>query len=65
MNNLKDPVESGQWTDILFGLITSGELKLNIYKDYPFTPDGLRDTVHDLKGRVSTGKLLVRIGANA
>lgn len=45
----------------LFGLIASGQLKINIYGEYPFTAEGVRAAQQDLVGGKTTGKLLIKV----
>ena len=61
VNNLKDPAEGGAWADELWALVAQGVLRQSVFKEYPLTADGVRQTSLDQKGRASTGKLLVRI----
>jgi NADPH2:quinone reductase len=47
----------------LFELVRSGKLHVEIYKEYPFTTKGIRQTHIDIEGRGTSGKLLVKIGS--
>ncbi|EKM83957.1 hypothetical protein AGABI1DRAFT_110563 [Agaricus bisporus var. burnettii JB137-S8] len=42
-------------------LVDNGELKINIFKEYPFTTEGAREAQQDLTGGKTTGKLLIKI----
>lgn len=45
----------------LFNMISKGELKINIFKDYPFSADGVRQAHLDLVGGKTTGKLVIKV----
>ncbi|ETW86788.1 quinone oxidoreductase 1 [Heterobasidion irregulare TC 32-1] len=45
----------------LFDLISKGDLKVNIFGDYPFTAKGVRQAQLDLTGGKTTGKLIVKV----
>ncbi|KAL0565498.1 NADPH:quinone reductase [Marasmius crinis-equi] len=44
-----------------FELIGNGVLKINIYKEYPFTAEGVQQAQKDLVGGKTTGKLVVKV----
>jgi len=54
----KELMHYGQYT---LELIASGAIKINIWKEYPFTADGVKEAQTDLVNRKSTGKLLIKI----
>ena len=45
----------------LFGLVASGQLKINIHGEYPFTAEGARAAQQDLVNGKTTGKLLIKV----
>lgn len=45
----------------LFDLISKGSVKLNIYKEYPFTADGVKNAQIDITSGKTTGKLIVKV----
>ncbi|GAA5831667.1 hypothetical protein JCM11251_000786 [Rhodosporidiobolus azoricus] len=49
----------------LFDLIKKGDLKLAVHGEYPLTTEGIQQTQHDLTGRKTSGKLLVKVAGNA
>lgn len=42
-------------------LVGNGVLKINIFKEYSFTTEGVREAQRDLTGGKTTGKLLIKI----
>lgn len=55
--------EAAYYGKVLFNLIGSGELKIKVYKEYPFTTEGVREAQADLtaRGGKTVGKLLLKI----
>ncbi|KAE9401946.1 NAD(P)-binding protein [Gymnopus androsaceus JB14] len=49
------------YSNKLFEMISTGVLKINIWKEYPFTQEGGRQAQQDLTGGKSTGKLLIKV----
>lgn len=45
----------------MFDLISKGDLKINIFADYPFTAEGVRQAQSDLTGGKTTGKVLIKV----
>ncbi|KAG5652070.1 hypothetical protein H0H81_006425 [Sphagnurus paluster] len=45
----------------VFQLIGSGALKIHIFKEYPFTTEGVQQAHSDLVGRKTTGKLIIKV----
>ena len=45
----------------LFDLISKGDLKVNIFGDYPFTAEGVRQAQLDLTRGKTTGKLVIKV----
>ncbi|KAF8665508.1 hypothetical protein AX16_000523 [Volvariella volvacea WC 439] len=48
----------------LFDLISSGVLKIKVFKEYPFTTEGLQEAQRDLTGGKTTGKLIIKVADN-
>jgi len=64
MNNyVATPEEASYYGKKLFDLVASGELKIKVFKEYPFTAEGVRQAQADLTqaGGKTTGKLLIKI----
>ncbi|EMD32574.1 hypothetical protein CERSUDRAFT_87891 [Gelatoporia subvermispora B] len=57
------PEEANYYGTELFDLISKGVLKINIYKEYPFTTEGVREAQTDLstRGGKTVGKLMIKI----
>ncbi|KAG6899820.1 hypothetical protein C0993_006521 [Termitomyces sp. T159_Od127] len=45
----------------VFELIGSGSLRINIYKEYPFTAEGVKQAQSDLVEGKTTGKLIIKV----
>jgi NADPH:quinone reductase len=45
----------------LWALVSSGALRINIYNEYPFTAEGVRQAHTSLTGGETTGKLLIKV----
>ena len=60
-NYVVTPEEAAHYGKALFDLIEKGELKTKIFKDYPFTTEGVQDAQRDLAGGKTTGKLLIKV----
>ncbi|KDQ63083.1 hypothetical protein JAAARDRAFT_29081 [Jaapia argillacea MUCL 33604] len=61
INYLVTPDETLKYGTELYDLIARGIIKINIYKEYPFTGEGVAQAQTDLVGGKSTGKLLIKI----
>ncbi|KAG6859641.1 hypothetical protein C0995_006348 [Termitomyces sp. Mi166 len=62
MNNYTyTPEEAYHYGKKVFELIGDGTLKINIFKEYPFTAEGVRQAQNDLVGGKTTGKLIVKV----
>lgn len=65
MNNyVYTPEEMRHYSQKIFGLITSGELNIKIFKEYPFTTEGVQEAHRELTGGKTTGKLIVKVSDN-
>ncbi|KZT27673.1 NAD(P)-binding protein [Neolentinus lepideus HHB14362 ss-1] len=61
VNYTTTPAEALYYGNELFDLIAKGVLKINVYKEYPFTAAGVQEAQQDLTGGKSTGKLVIKI----
>lgn len=64
-NYIATPDEVEYYTSKLFGLIQSGDLKINIFKVYPFSAEGAQQAQSDLTGGKTTGKILIKVNPDA
>ncbi|KAF8079186.1 hypothetical protein FPV67DRAFT_1402721 [Lyophyllum atratum] len=55
------PEEAYYYGKKVFELIGDGTLKINVFKEYPFTSDGVRQAQIDLVEGKTTGKLIVKV----
>ncbi|KAJ3829215.1 hypothetical protein F5880DRAFT_1502544 [Lentinula raphanica] len=55
------PDEAYFYREKLFELISKGVLKINIFKEYPFTQEGAQQAQKDLTGGKTIGKLLIKV----
>ncbi|KAG1820321.1 uncharacterized protein BJ212DRAFT_1478448 [Suillus subaureus] len=55
------PEEALYYGNALFSLLANGTLKTRIFKEYPFTADGVRQAQIDLTSGKTTGKLVVKV----
>lgn len=53
--------EWSTYTTELFDLIAKGVIKQTVYKEYPFSAEGVRQTQNDITSRKTLGKLLLHI----
>lgn len=60
-NYIVTPEEGAHYGKILFELVEKNELKTQIFKEYPFTVEGVQSAQRDLTGGKTTGKLLIKI----
>jgi NADPH:quinone reductase len=60
-NYVVTPEELTFYGTSLFTSIADGSIKVNVFKEYPFTADGVRQSQIDLTGGKTTGKLLITI----
>jgi len=58
---LVTPEENEHYGQYTLGLIASRVIKLNIWKEYPFTAEGVQQAQTDLAKGKSIGKLLIKI----
>lgn len=62
-NYVATPEETLYYGTEFFKLVASGAVKINIFKEYPFTTEGAREAQTDLavRGGKTYGKLLIKI----
>ncbi|KAI9456649.1 NAD-P-binding protein [Lactarius psammicola] len=53
--------ERNSYSAELWGLVSSGALKINIHAEYPFTAEGVRQAHTDMTTSKTTGKLLIKV----
>ncbi|KAA1469322.1 NAD-P-binding protein [Dentipellis sp. KUC8613] len=61
VNYVTLPSEREHYGNLLWELVGSGKLKVNIHGEYPFTPEGVRQAHLDLTTGKTTGKLLIKV----
>ncbi|EPQ60227.1 NAD P-binding protein [Gloeophyllum trabeum ATCC 11539] len=61
INYITEPEEALHYGKELFDLIANGTIKINVFKEYPFTAEGVQEAQKDLTGGKSTGKLVIKI----
>jgi len=61
MNYMVTPEESGHYSKLFFEVVRKGVVKINIFHEYPFSAEGVRQAQTDLHRGKSTGKLIVKI----
>jgi NADPH2:quinone reductase len=62
-NYVYTPEEAAFYGKALFELAEKGDLKIKIFKEYPFTPEGVQQAQSDLtqRGGKTVGKLLIKV----
>ena len=65
VNYVVSPEEVEHYGQYTLGLIASGAIKVNIWKEYPFTARGVKEAPTDLVKEKSADKLLIKIGSDA
>lgn len=63
-NYLVTPEEVNQYNTQLWDAVTSGTLKTHIYKEYPFTPQGVAEAQEEQSSGKTTGKLVIKIASS-
>jgi NADPH2:quinone reductase len=62
MNNyVVTPEEALHYTAVLFNYVEKGVLNATVYKEYPFTADGVKQAHSDLTAGTTTGKLVLKV----
>jgi NADPH2:quinone reductase len=44
-----------------YRLVSNGDVKINIFKEYPFTTEGVRQAQLDLVGGKTAGKTIIKV----
>lgn len=61
MNYMVTPEEGTRYSKLFFDVVGKGAVKINIFHEYPFSAEGVRQAQTDLHRGKSTGKLIVKI----
>ena len=61
-NYIFTPEEGTHYSKLFFDAVGKGVIKINIFHEYPFTAEGVRQAQTDLPRGKSTGKLIIKIG---
>lgn len=61
MNYMVTPEEGGHYSRLFFEAVGKGDVKINIFHEYPFSAEGVQKAQTDLHRGKSTGKLIVKI----
>ncbi|KAL5519525.1 ZTA1 [Sanghuangporus vaninii] len=60
-NYIYTPSEFSHYVETFFSLVSSGAVKFKIFKEYPFTAEGVRQAQIDITGHSTIGKLVVKV----
>ncbi|KAF8640806.1 hypothetical protein AX17_000455 [Amanita inopinata Kibby_2008] len=60
-NYVYTPEEAYHYGKKTFSLISDGVVKIHVFKEYPFTAEGVQQAQRDLTGGKTTGKLVIKI----
>lgn len=62
-NYVYTPEEAAHYGKELFQLVENGDLKIKIFREYPFTAEGVKQAHNDLtqRGGKTVGKLLIKV----
>ena len=60
-NYIATAEEGAHYAKEVFDLVEKNELKIQIFKDYPFTTEGVQNAQRDLTGGKTSGKLLIKV----
>ncbi|TFY60926.1 hypothetical protein EVG20_g7246 [Dentipellis fragilis] len=61
VNYVTLPSEREHYSNLLWELVGSGQLKINVHGEYAFTAEGVRQAHLDLTTGKTTGKLLIKV----
>ena len=61
-NYLATPEEGTHYSKLFFDAVSKGVVKINIFHEYAFTAEDVRQAQTDLPRGKSTGKLIIKIG---
>jgi NADPH:quinone reductase len=62
VNYTVTPEEGTHYSKLFIDALRSRVIKINIFHEYPFTAEGVRQAQTDLPSGKSTGKLIIKIG---
>jgi NADPH2:quinone reductase len=60
-NYIHTPEEAFYYIQQVWKLMENGNFKMNIFKEYPFTAEGVKQAQQDLTEGKTMGKLLIKI----
>ena len=60
-NYISTAEEAAHYGKEVFGLVEKNILKIQIFKDYPFTAEGVQNAQRDLTSGKTMGKLLIKV----
>ena len=60
-NYIFTPEEAAHYGNELFDLVEKNELKIQIFKEYPFTAEGVQNAQRDISTGKTAGKLLIKV----
>jgi NADPH:quinone reductase len=60
-NYISTAEEGAHYGKEVFDLVDKNELKIQIFKEYPFTTEGVQNAQRDLTGGKTNGKLLIKV----
>ena len=60
-NYISTAEEGAHYAKEVYDLVDKNELKIQIFKDYPFTTEGVQNAQRDLTGGKTSGKLLIKV----
>ena len=60
MNYTEDPKEALKWFNEVWRLVANGTLKMRL-NEYPFTPEGVKQSQLDMASGKSVGKLIIKV----
>ena len=61
-NYMVTPEEGSHYSKLFSDVVSKGVLKINIFREYPFTAEGVREAQTELPRGKTTGKLILKIG---
>ena len=60
LNYTEDPKEALKWFNEVWRLVANGTLKMRL-NEYPFTPEGVKQSQLDMASGKSVGKLIIKV----
>ena len=64
MNYITTPSEFSSYVETFYSLVSSGAVKVKIFKEYPFTAEGVKQSQIDITGHSTIGKLLIKVSGD-